>query len=169
MITRKYVKFVNLASSLVKIQGCQFSGKSLNSGHGNLFSGHMFHFLCTNWTILDTCSFQAHLCFLTGNPEECFLFEGYFSNLMWYMCLIYIVTYWENRGYFFVLRASLQPPPPCVFPKLLAKARLSLQINFYWPLNWSSDEEMPYPSLLALFYIMVKCLSIYFKTFQTGC
>ena len=25
-------------------QGCQFSGKSLNSGPGNLFSGHMFQF-----------------------------------------------------------------------------------------------------------------------------
>ena len=44
MIIRKDVKFVNLASSLGKNQGCQFSGKSLNSGHGNLFSGHMFHF-----------------------------------------------------------------------------------------------------------------------------
>ena len=48
-------------------QGCQFSGKSLNSGPGNLFSGHMLHFcVCTNWKFLD--SFQAHSCFLTGNP-----------------------------------------------------------------------------------------------------
>ena len=33
-------------SVLSNMQGCQFSGKSLNSGPGNLFSGHtcMFHF-----------------------------------------------------------------------------------------------------------------------------
>ena len=28
------------------VQGCQFSGKSLNSGPGNLFSYHMFQFFC---------------------------------------------------------------------------------------------------------------------------
>ena len=32
------------------------------------FEAICFSFLCTNWTILD--SFQAHSCFLTGNPEE---------------------------------------------------------------------------------------------------
>ena len=33
------------------------------------FQAICFSFLCTNWTILD--SFQAHSCFLTGNPIQC--------------------------------------------------------------------------------------------------
>ena len=35
----------NSLLGLGSYQGCQFSGKSLNSGPGNLFSGHMFQVL----------------------------------------------------------------------------------------------------------------------------
>ena len=50
------------------MQGCQFFGNSLNSGPCNLFSDHMFQFfLVPIDRLLD--SFQAHSCFLTGNPD----------------------------------------------------------------------------------------------------